>query len=163
MTTLSYDYKPKAWIMLLAVVFFGICTVVIGNMAINNDRGLILNRLFEFSQSGAAVFYWILTICCVGLTLAGIWGVLNSFGTPKQVVLSEASITAPKSAVSNVIIEIPYAEVFDIVDQKVQKQVFLVVHGQNTKITIAKSALADNEEFEQMRNALIERSIAQKG
>jgi len=72
-------------------------------------------------------------------------------------VIGETGISAPKSALSNKIIDIPYNEVTNILDQKVQKQVFLAIHGKASKVTIAQSALASKEQFQEMRSNLIER------
>lgn len=157
MNTLSYDYKPKLWLMLLVVAFFGACAAVVGNVALTNDRGLILNRIIEFSQSSATIFYWAVCIVAVGFVVIGCIGIITSLRTPKKVVLGDTSISAPKSHLSKNIVTIPYDEIVDIIDQTVQKQVFLIVQGNQKKVTIARSSMASKEKFTEMRSALIER------
>ncbi len=36
-----------------------------GNVALTDDRGLILNRIIEFSPQGATIFYWVVAIAAL--------------------------------------------------------------------------------------------------
>lgn len=157
MNTLSYDYKPKLWLMLVVVAFFGACAAIVGNLAITNDRGLILNRIIELSPSSATIFYLVMCILAIGFVVIGCIGIIRSLSTPKKVVLGDTSISAPKSHLSKKIVTIPYDEIVDLIDQTVQKQVFLIVQGNQKKITIARSSMVSKEKFMEMRSALIER------
>ncbi|MDG1885767.1 MAG: hypothetical protein P8J85_01075, partial [Alphaproteobacteria bacterium] len=62
MSATRYDYKPKLLkqilILVLMIPFIYGCYLV----AEKNDRGLILNRVFEFSQSEATNLLWGITL-----------------------------------------------------------------------------------------------------
>ena len=160
MPALTYDYKPKLWIMLLVVAFFGACALIIGNVALTNDRGLSINRIFNLSQGSATAVYWALALVSVGFVVAGVLGLVKSIGKPKQIVLDDTTLHAPKSAISATVISIPYTEIVGVSDQVIQKQVFLAVTGRNAKVTIAQSALSSKDQFAEMREALIARVTA---
>lgn len=62
MNEVRIPYMPNKTIFILAIFFFLACAGVMGNVAASNDRGLILNRIIEFSPQGAAIFYWVIRL-----------------------------------------------------------------------------------------------------
>ena len=130
----------------------------------NNDSGLIVNRVFEFSQSEATNLYWGFTLLFAAAAVFGIFNVAKALMAPeKQIILGETGISAPKSLFSNKIVDIPYSEVTDMRDKTINNPIKLFtmvtfsIHGNNSKITIDQSGLASEEQFLEMRNNLIER------
>lgn len=156
MTTLSYDYKPKAWIMILAIAFFGACAAWAANLALTNDRGLILSGIIEFSRGGATTFFWVLCAVSAVFVGVGVLALLKAYTSPKKIVLGATGISAPRLPISQKIIEIPYAEA-TITETTVQGQVFLEVRGKNSKISILQSSMTSKEQFSDMRDNLSER------
>ncbi len=159
MTTLTFNYKPKLLMMIFFVVFSGVMAALIGDSALTNDRGLVINRIFRFSQLTTTIIAWAMCIMFIWLTLIGILGVIKSLRSPKKIILGSTAFTAPKRVISNKIISIPYSEIVDIVDQRVQRQVNLIVKGRNETINVSRSSMASKQQFQEMRNALIERVI----
>lgn len=158
MSTLTFSYKPKIWIMLFCILFFGAIAALFANVALTNDRGLILNHIFTLSQDWATNFYWVMFALSAGFVAVSLWGLVLGLTSSKQIILGPTGMRAPKSVLSGKIIDIPYRDITDILDQSVHRQVFLAVYGKTTKVTIAQTSLASKEEFQQMRNALIERA-----
>lgn len=154
---LTFDYKPKLWLMLLAAAFFGATAVILGYVAVTNDRGLILNRIIDFSASSASIFYGVLCIFSLGLVGLGIRGAVASLGEPNRITLGGTEISAPKNAMSKTMIAIPYSEIINISEKVVQKQAFLVVQSRQKKIEISRSSLASKGKFLELREALIQR------
>ena len=97
METLRYDYKPKAWVMALAGLFFAGCGVVLGKIALENDRGLILNGIIRLDAGDATMFYWVLTAACAAFVAFALGGVVRGMGAPGEVVLDRTAISAPRA------------------------------------------------------------------
>jgi len=49
MTEIRIPYSPNKIVFIGAILFFGICSGAMGYIALTNEQGLILNRIFEFS------------------------------------------------------------------------------------------------------------------
>jgi len=146
----EYPYKPKPITAIGVIVFFGICAAFIGNQAHTNDRGLILNKIIEFSENGATTFYWVLTALCITFVVAGIFMLIKSISATRFVSLTQDSIISPKPGFSKKNIIIPYADIESLSLQKVQNQVFLMVHFSGKKISIPKSLLPDENAFNEL-------------
>lgn len=163
METLRYDYKPKLWSSLLAGLFFAGCGVVLGNVALTNDRGLILNGIIELETGSATIFYWVLTALCAGFVFVGLVATVRSLGAPHEVVLDRIAISAPKGVTGKIVVTVPYARITDLKVSQVKSQKFLAVHHADGKLTITRSMLPTHDAFEELLAALDGRWRAARG
>lgn len=154
MNTVRYPYKPKVVIFLFATVFFAGCALVLGNVAINNERGLILNRIFEFSAGAATVFYWCLTAASGLFIILGLMGLIFGLTSRKEIIITENGITAPKSGLSKKNISISFSDITNINIQSVQKQELLNIFYKDGKLTIPQSMLPNKQSFDELVNLL---------
>mgnify|MGYP000261042794 CR=1 FL=1 len=89
MAETRFAYKPKTHVMLLAAVFFLVATAVLIYAGATNDRGLILNRIFEMDAQGATTFFYVLAGLSAAMTAGGVFGLVMSAREPKFVVLDD--------------------------------------------------------------------------
>lgn len=164
MSATRYNYKPKLLKKICSIVLSIPLIYICYYAAENNDSGLILNHVFEFSQSETTNLYWGGTLLFAAAAVFGIFNMAKALMAPeKQIILGETGISAPKSLYSNKLVDIPYSEVTDMRDKTIDSPiktfttVTFAIHGNNSKITIDQNGLASEEQFLEMRNNLIER------
>lgn len=163
MDTLRYDYKPKLWASLLGGLFFAGCGVVLGKVALDNDRGLILNGLIELDTGDATTFYGVLAAACIGFVAIALVSTVRAFGAPHEVVLDATSITAPKGVMQKVVVTVPYTRITDLQVTQVQSQKLLTIHHADGKLVIARGMLPTRADFEELLAALDARCRAVRG
>ena len=93
MNEVRIPYKPNKIIFLLAIAFFGACAGIMGNVAATNNRGLTLNRIFEFSPQDATIFYWVITGAALVFVLVGLLTLAKSITLKREIVISKTSLT----------------------------------------------------------------------
>ena len=152
MNEVKYPYKPKVIVFLLSILLFGGGTLAFGKIALTNDRGLILNRIIEFSPGGATIFYWCLTIASAAFVVFGIFGLIVGLTTNKEIVLAENEFHVPKGGLSKKIVSLKYSDISGLKIQSVQNQRFLIVHHLNGKLSIPQSMLPNKKSFEELVN-----------
>ena len=154
MSEVRFQYKPNVILFILVALLFSACTAVLGNIAITNDRGLVLNRILEFSTGGATSFYWVLTVCAAVFVVIAIVGFISGLSTKKEIVLTESSISAPKSGISKKVVTLKYSEISDVSMQAIQNQKFLNILHQGGKLTIPQSMLPRQNDFDKLVNLI---------
>jgi hypothetical protein len=164
METLRYAYKPKLLTFALCGLFFAGCGVVIGKVALENDRGLILNRILRLGPDSATIFYWVLAAACVAFVVVALLGIARSFGTVREVVLDSAAISAPKNPLSQVVVvTLPFTAITDLQVTQVHRQKFLVIRHADGKLNINQSMLPTHDDFDELVEALDARVRAAVG
>jgi hypothetical protein len=152
---LEYPYQARAGIMLACIAFFGACAAVMVHAAVTNDRGLIVNGLFEFGMAGATVFYWCVAGVSAIFVLMGVLGLVSGMKNPGSIRLTATELSAPKNGFSRKATRIPLLEIVDVGVQEIQKQRFLTVHHRSGKLNVAQSLLPNSEAFEKLHAALV--------
>ena len=150
MNDVRFPYKPKSFVLLLSSTFFVACASISGYIALTNDRGLILNNIFEFSTEGATIFYWCLTATSCVFVIIGAIALYSGLTTKKEIVLTDNKIMSPKSGISNKIVSILYSEITDVNIQSVQKQRFLNILHSGGTLSIPQSMLTNKQAFEEL-------------
>lgn len=125
-----------------------------GNVALNNDRGLILNRVIELSQQSATIFYWVITFAALVFVLAGLMILITSLTSNREIIITASSITAPKNGFSKLSITVNYVDITNINTQIVQKTKILNIVHRNGKLSIANSILPNKAAFEELVSQL---------
>ncbi|WP_158681376.1 hypothetical protein [Pseudoalteromonas sp. T1lg88] len=157
MSEIRYPYKPKLFVAILCILFFGIFSYFTGQVASENDRGLILNRVIEFSATGASIFYWAITGLFGVLSILGAVLLFKGVTSKNELVLTDEYIQAPKSGISNKIVTVKYENIENITEQKVQKNLFLNIFHDGGKLTLVSSVLPKKEDFEYVKSHIVSR------
>ena len=154
MNEIRIPYKPNKILFVLVVAFFGFCAAYIGNIAATNDRGLILNRIIEFSSQGATIFYWVMSILTLALAVVGIFALAISVFSNREIVITNSLITCPKGAISKKQTTVNFSDITGIYIQTIQKTRILNIEHIGGKLSIPNSMLPNNACFEQLISTL---------
>lgn len=159
MDYIEYPYKPKPGLMLMVCFFFGAGAVILAHTASTNERGLILNGMFQFEPQGATTFYWCVAVACAVFAAIGFLAtVIGLFGN-QHLRLSETELSAPKFLFSSANTVVPLSSIVRLELRSVRNQHFLSVHHNNGKLTIAAAQLPDTAAFETICARLAEHHL----
>lgn len=156
MNEIKFTYKPKISTFSFVTIFGILGTFVMSHRALNNDRGLILNGIIEFSENGATIFYWIMTAFCLAFALVGAFTVFQGVFLQREIILQENSFSCPKKLLSSQIVSINYA---DITATNIfqSQQTFLEILHIGGRLSILQSALPNKQAFYQLIEILKEK------
>ena len=154
MNEVRIPYKPNKTVFLFAVAFFGVCAGVMGNVAITNDKGLLLNRIFEFSPQGATIFYGVIAGASLVFVLVGLLALVKSVTTKREIVISDTSLTSPKSGFSKIDVTVDFSDVTNVALQTVQKTKILNIDHPGGRLSIPNSMLPNKQAFEELVSLL---------
>jgi hypothetical protein len=153
----EYPYKPSWMTIVCLGVFFGLCSVGFGYLASNNQRGLIINGLIEFSPENATLLYWLLWFVCVSfVVLAGVVAIMRVV-LPQRVVVTQTALILPKSRWSSEEISIQYQAIISLATSEVSGQRFLHVAHSSGKHYVNSSFLPSKAAFEEICEMLAKR------
>ena len=162
MSDMRFPYQPKFVILSLSVVFFVLCGVLLGNVALTNDKGLILNGIVEFSTEGATTFYWWLVFGSGLFVVLGSIIVLSGLMKKREIVLTETQISAPKNGLSSKIVAVTFSNIVDVSILAVQGQEFLNIQHRDGKLVIPRNMLPTKQAFEELAGSLVTRVNSQR-
>jgi hypothetical protein len=154
MNEVRIPYKPNKIIFILAIAFFGVCAGIMGNVAVTNDRGLILNRIFQFSPKGATIFYWVIAGVALAFVLVGLLSLARSIVSTREIVITETSVTSPKSGFSKLDVTVNFSDITNVSLQTIQKTKILNIEYRGGKLSIPNSMLPNKKEFEELISQL---------
>lgn len=158
MNEVRIPYKPKKIGLILGIAFFSVCAAITGNEAASNDRGLVLNRIIEFSPQSVTVFYWVITIISLAFVVLNIFLLVKSGLSKREIVITDDSITSPKSGLSNQLITVDFSDITDINIQTIQKTKILNIEYLGGKLSIPKDMLPSKASFEELVSQLQNRA-----
>jgi hypothetical protein len=146
--TQAFPYKPKSGVMALVALFFGVCAYVIYLKAAANDRGLILNHILEFTRGQASGFYYALAGLSAAMALVGCYGFYKGLTSKSRLVITADTITLPGTGLRDKQKTLEFAQITGAELQRIQKQVFLLLHHSGGKMTITKQMFSSAAEFD---------------
>ena len=152
--SINYPYKPKAWAMALACLFFGAIAFFMAREAISNDRGLILNSIIHFSIRGATIFYWCVSVVASLFVAVGVPAFFVSLFSSHRLVLTETTVSAPMFGFSRKPTVVPLSSITGLDVQIVQRQRMLNIRHNAGKLTIMQSWLPSAAAFDELYAAL---------
>lgn len=161
MEILSYPYRPKPRVMLLASIFFGAVALFMGREAMVNDRGLIINGLIHLEPSGATTFYWCIAAIGAAFVAIGLPAFFVGLLSSHRVVLTGTDISAPKYEFSRKATTVNLSDIRSQSVQVVQQHRFLNIYHVNGKLTISESFLPSEAAFEELCAAIAKRALTQ--
>lgn len=162
MATLEYDYRPKAWVMVLAGGFFAACAWFMADKAASNDSGLVINYVVELGVSGASMFFWALFGACVVFVLAAAFGLYVRMGRQRRVILMEDSLQVPDSWRSEAVRRIALDDIEALQSKAVQTERFLEIGHGGRKTTLTASHFPSAADFDTFTEQLVARITARR-
>jgi hypothetical protein len=155
---LSYPYRPKAWTMAAASLFFGVGALFMGHEAMVNDRGLIINGLIHLGPDGATIFYWSIAAICAAFVAIGVPAFIVGITSSHHVTLTATDIAAPRFGFSRSPTLVKLADVHHVTVQVVQKHRFFNIFHAGGKLTINESFLPSRAVFEELCAEIVRRA-----
>jgi hypothetical protein len=157
----TYPYNPKATTIILCILFFGACTAVLGWNAVTNDRGLILNGIFTFSEGGASIFYWILSALSMGFVLIGILLTIQRAMGSVSLEITQTALRIPHGFIKKTITEVDLTNVVSVSETEVQGQRFFYMHTPGKKYCLNRALMPSKEAYEEAKTLIASVIVAQ--
>lgn len=152
----QYDYRPKWTLIILCGMFFGACALVFVTKANGNDRGLKINGIVELSAAGATVVYWVLAAGSMSFVILAVFLAIVRITVHQQIVLTETSITIPRSRWSSEVITVPFGAIVEMSASRVSGQRLLKIAYNGGKFTLNASLLPRKGDFDDICLALVQ-------
>jgi hypothetical protein len=142
----SYDYRPNAGKMVLAIVFFAVCAGV-GYLATTDNKALLIDGVIYLTPDQAKIFWWVITGLSVAMSLGGVLGLIQAMIGDQRLKLTDEAVTLPKSAFGWATVTIPYHDIVALGITAVRNQRFLRIKTARKTYTIMESRL-NRQSFE---------------
>lgn len=155
MKHLDYPYKPKIWAMAMVVLVFGVMGWFIAQEAINNDRGMVLNGVIHFSEGGATAVYWCVAVASGLFFIVGISALFVSIFGSHRLVVTSASISAPRSGFSRKPTVVPLSSITSLETQVIQHHRLLIIWHREGKLVIRRAWFPDTAAFDEVCDLLV--------
>ena len=167
MNEVRFPYKPSKVPYIIGILLYGACTSIAGNEAISNngfiiDRGFILESL-NLSSQEATLFYGViaggslLLVLKVAFFLVKLTTISN-----REIVISNDSITLPKSVDSDINITVYFCEITNITLEAIHGTIFITInYSGGKKLIIGEGLLPNKQSFEELYLQLLSRTNEQ--
>ena len=141
-----FEYRPKLWMVLSGILFFGFGAFWSFQKAFHNDRGLIFEGI-PLSVGAASVFWWVLFALFAGMTAAAIVVSPQAF-VPRWIMLEEEAITLPRRGFGREHDRILPGEIQNVTSTVVRNRIFLKVHANGRVYPINPSWLPGSSDLQ---------------
>ncbi len=153
----EYDYHPKWRVILLGILFFGLCAVVLGMKANGNTSGISISGAIELSPDSATTLYWVLmglsiAFACVGVALA-----IGRLALNQQIAYNQDALVFPKARWSRDVVTVPFVDVVEVSVAKASRYRYMKIVYRGGKFTIADSLLPRSRDFDELHKAITDR------
>jgi hypothetical protein len=155
----EYPYRPRWTVIVFTGVFFGACALVLGERAVDNRRGLIINGIIELGPDGATGFYYVLSALSVGFVIVSAFLAYHRLTFQQRLVFGTAAMTVPVSRWSRATQQIAYRDIQRMSGAVISGQTFLYVDHVGGRFTIVASMLPSQAEFEEVRALLAAKMV----
>ncbi|MDC3957298.1 hypothetical protein [Polyangium jinanense] len=142
------------------LILFGACAAFFFHRSSVNDRGLILNGLFHFDPDGADVFYAVLGVLSVGMSVMALLGILRFAKLdPFELVLGAKSLSFPVGRpMSMQVISVPIREIVSVGLQPPESPKSIIVQVRDGNVYwIPSNWLPKEWTVQDLNAALVER------
>ena len=132
--------------------------IAVGHKASNNNSGLILGGVIGLSESGATVFYWVLT-AMISLAAVASFVFLFVARTSIQLIeLTDVQMLAPVSLMHRQRLTVSYVSITDVrLVERNRYTTYLGVHFNGKVLSIPAFALPNMVAFEELHRELLAR------
>lgn len=156
-----FPYNASWKMVFLVCGFFGLCAVVLGKRALQNDRGLIINGIITLDHFAANIFFWSLVAAAMTFVLMGIAIAARKLLRPVELVFDENELVLPHGFMQRLIDRIPYSQMEGATEIEVSGQKMVQIYTAKKKYVISATLLGNRKLYEQAKEVLYER-IARK-
>jgi hypothetical protein len=150
-----FPYNPKWQTIFFCLVFFGICAVFLGHEANTNTHGMIIDGVITLGPQGATTVLW--TVCAASwvFVLMAVLLTLRRIFSPKILELGPDTLVLPHGLFQARTACIPYAEIQDLAETRVNRQVFLHVISGGRKYAITAALFSEAGDYAFVKDFLI--------
>jgi hypothetical protein len=131
---LDLVYRPKIWLSLLILAWLAGNTFLLADIAIYNDRGLIINGVIHLNTLWATVFYWALTLLFASLTFFFVTPLIYGLSGKTRLKITTESISFPKDSWSKESVVIPLSDISSVGIQTIKGNPLLNIVGNKSLI-----------------------------
>jgi len=153
-----FSYKQKVFIPLFGMVFFGVVSYVMAGFASETNIGLKFYPIIDLSVRNTIIFYWALTVIFATISFLKLILIIKSMTATNELILNKNHIRVPKGGMSNKMITVEFAHIYDIRLQKVQVNSFLTLFHHEGELTVISSFLSQEEDFKHIAYYVIDHS-----
>lgn len=147
-------YNPKWWSVIACVAFFGVCSILMGYKATQNNTGMIINGIIRLGPTGATVFYWVISVLGAGFVFLGLMLAVRRVSNPQVLELGTDAMLLPHGRFQRQTLRIAYSDIQRVSEVKVSGQRFLYVISGGFTYTITASLFPDAGSYAEMRDFL---------
>lgn len=154
---MEFEYGSKPWLLLLCVVMFGGMTVGLWFAAGSRPEEVRILTAEFYGTQGVVILY-ILCAASAAFTVFGLVAFIASFKMDRKLILTEDSLTLPKSPLRRIPSSVRFADITALKPQNVMGQQMLEIIAATGKLTIAKQALRGKGNYEKVVDYITTRS-----
>jgi hypothetical protein len=143
--TRRFPLQATEWGMLvLGILLFGGGFVFFAHRTVNNEAGLIINRIIELGPRDASIVYFVLAICSALFVLGAILGLVNLARGSMEIVVTESTISLPRAVWRRSMTTIAFADITAAYLETIAGQEMLRIESRSAgKAAIVKSHLGE--------------------
>lgn len=150
-----FPYNPKWQAILLCVLFFGVCALILGHEANTNTRGMTIDGVIALGPQGATNFLWTMCAASGAFVLMAVLLTLRRVFCPKILELGPHALVLPHGFFQARTARIPYAEIHDLAETRVNRQVFLHVISGGRKYAITAALFSEAGDYAFVKDFLV--------
>ena len=139
-------YKPKAWLMLAGVVFFGACLAVFVAQLLGGRLGTL-----------DLIVFGLLAVASVVFVVIGLVAFFSALTSKIEIVVTKDSISAPKSGIARKSVTVQFRDQIGLDVTAVGRQKFLDLSHPGGTLNIAAQSLPKGVSPEDLFHAVHER------
>jgi hypothetical protein len=156
MEPIEFRYRPGVFKMLIVLLPLAALSHGMGQLALTNDRGLVLNHILHFSPNGATILYWLITALFAALMVFPLMGIFSSLSDRGFLRLTETELHVPQGLwLTNH--KIPYGSIYRVALLRTDRYSCLQIMYENKQADINPSWLPTGA-FDQVCKVITERT-----
>lgn len=150
MNEVRIPYKANKLILIFLILVSCGFAVFLGYTALNNNSGLIIMDLITLGVEGSTRFFWAASLFFGFLAMTSLLTFLKNIKAEREIVITDSSITSPKSGLSNQDITVNYADIRNISVQNIAGTKMLQIDHPAGKLSIPNSMVPSKRAFEEL-------------
>jgi hypothetical protein len=154
----EFPYRPGWVLLILCLVMFGTGSIVLSKVAIENDRGVIINGLIRLGPDGATVFYWSLAALSILFSALGVLLFYVRLTTFAQIVVTVEGIYVPKRPLLTKVEFIAFPRIVALSERRMSRQRFLYLYHDGGKCSVVASMLPTKNDLDALIGLIRERT-----
>lgn len=160
MNPIKFKYITSIKSYIIPIVFSFSSCVLFTYKALNNNRGLKINKIIQFSENKATIFFWCLfgfSLIFLSLFIYAFFNTIRNKKYSQGIIITDLSISVPKNGFSKKNNEIEFDKIIDVYNENYNNNPSLIIKSDSKKIVLFKKILSSKEHFETIQNLINER------